>query len=170
MCIRDRLIGYTGEMGTTQYMRRVKTDEIDKLAMLWHSFLSVNESFTGGTYNRFNKIMFDWHVPAGAAVALGNYSFAQPTGWFNDAMNYRGLLQRGTWGTLHEIGHTHATAYGNIWGFATGREGEVRNNALTLLAYIMFCDVGTTIRSGGGAEHGAYANPYNVLTLSLIHI
>ena len=161
------LIGYTGEMGTTQYMRRVKTDEIDKLAMLWHSFLSVNESFTGGTYNRFNKIMFDWHVPAGAAVALGNYSFAQPTGWFNDAMNYRGLLQRGTWGTLHEIGHTHATAYGNIWGFATGREGEVRNNALTLLAYIMFCDVGTTIRSGGGAEHGAYANPYNVLTETL---
>lgn len=162
-----QLIGYTGEMGTTQYMRQVKKEEIDKLAMLWHSFLSVNESFTGGTYNRFNKIMFDWHVPAGAAVALGNYSFAQPTSWFNDAMNYRGLLARGTWGTLHEIGHTHATSYGTVWGFATGREGEVRNNALILLSYIMFCDVGTTIRNGGGAEHGAYANPYNVLSETL---
>ncbi|MDE6505456.1 MAG: M60 family metallopeptidase [Clostridia bacterium] len=162
-----QLIGYTGEMGTSQYMRKVKTEEIDKLAMLWHSFLSVNESFTGGTYNRFNKIMFDWHVPAGAAVALGNYSFAQPTGWFDGAMNYRGLLQSGTWGTLHEIGHNHSASYGTVWGFATGREGEVRNNALTLLAYIMFCDVGTTIRNGGGAEHGMYANPYNVLTETL---
>lgn len=159
-----QLIGPTGEMGTTKFMRQVKTDEIDKLAMLWHSFLSVNESFTGGTYNRFNKIMFDWHVPAGAAVALGNYSFAQPTGWFNDATNYRGLLKSGTWGTLHEIGHNHSSSYGAVWGFGCGQEGEVRNNALNLLAYIMLCDVGTTIRNGGGAEHGEYANPYRVLT------
>ncbi len=159
-----QLIGPTGEMDTTNYMRSVKTDEIDKLAMLWHSFLSVNESFTGGTYNRFNKIMFDWHVPAGDAVALGNYSFAQLTGWFKDAMNYRRLLSHGTWGTLHEIGHNHSSAYGTVWGFGDGKEGEVRNNALTLLSYIMFCDVGTTVRSGTTPEHGEYANPYRVLT------
>lgn len=157
------LIGPTGEMGTTNYMRQVKTEEIDKLAMLWHSFISVNESFTGGIYNRFNKIMFDWHVPAGAAVALGNYSFAQPIPWFNDAMNYRNLLKKGTWGTLHEIGHNHSTAYGNVWGFGSKQEGEVRNNALTLLAYIKLCDVGTTIRNGEDAEHGDYANPYSTL-------
>ncbi len=144
-----------------------KTDEIDKLAMLWHSFLSVNESFTGGPYNRFNKVMFDQHVPAGAAVSLGNYSFAHPTGWFNGAMNYRGLLRGGTWGILHEIGHNHAASYGTIWGFAGSQEGEVRNNALILLNYIMFCDIGTTIRSGGGAEHGMYANPYSTLSETL---
>ncbi len=159
-----QLIGPTGEMGTTNFMRQVKTDEIDKLAMLWHSFYSVNESFTGGTYNRFNKTMFDWHVPAGAAVALGNYSFAHPTDWFNGAMNYRGLLSSGTWGILHEIGHNHASSYGTVWGFGCGQEGEVRNNALILLSYITLCDVGTTIRNGGGAEHGEYANPYRVLT------
>ncbi len=162
-----QLIGPTGEMGTTSYMRQVKTDEIDKLAMLWHSFLSVNESFTGGPYNRFNKVMFDQHVPAGAAVSLGNYSFAHPTGWFNGAMNYRGLLRGGTWGILHEIGHNHAASYGTIWGFAGSQEGEVRNNALILLNYIMFCDIGTTIRSGGGAEHGEYANPYSTLSETL---
>ncbi len=158
-----QLIGPTGEMGTSGYMRQVKTDEIDKLAMLWHSFLSVNESFTGGTYNRFNKVMFDEHVPAGAAVSLGNYSFAHPTSWFQGAMNYRGLLSSGTWGILHEIGHNHGAAYGSIWGFGAGREGEVRNNALTLLSYIMFCDIGTTVRMGGSPEHGEYANPYSVL-------
>ncbi len=162
-----QLLGPTGEAGTTSYMRQVKTDEIDKLAMLWHSFFSVNESFTGGVYNRYNKVMFDWHVPAGAAVALGGHTYACPTSWFNGAMNYRGLLKAGTWGVLHEIGHNHGGAYGSIWGFGAGREGEVRNNALTLLAYIISCDVGTTIRNGGDAEHGAYANPYSVLTETL---
>lgn len=162
-----QLLGPTGEMDTTSYMRRVKKDEIDKLAMLWHSFFAVNESFTGGIYNRYNKVMFDWHVPAGAAVALGGHTYACPTGWFNDAMNYRGLLEKGTWGTLHEVGHNHGAAYGSVWGFGTAREGEVRNNALTVLAYIISCDIGTTIRSGGFVEHGEYANPYSVLTETL---
>lgn len=161
------LIGPTGEMGGNFYMRQVKTEEIDKLAMLWHSFLTVNESFTGGIYNRFNKVMFDWHVPAGAAVALGGHTYACPTGWYNGAMNYRGLLASGTWGILHEVGHNHASSYGTVWGFQGGQEGEVRNNALNLLSYITLCDIGTTIRSGGGAEHGAYANPYNTLTETL---
>ena len=162
-----QLVGPTGETGSSLYMRQVKKDEVDKLAMLWHSFYSVDESFTGGVYNRFNKTMFDWHVPAGAAVALGNYSFAHPTGWFNGAMNYRGLLRSGTWGILHEVGHNHSSAYGTVWGFGCGQEGEVRNNALTLLAYISLCDVGTTVRNGGGAEHGGYANPYSTLSETL---
>lgn len=159
------LTGPTGELGNSYCanMRNVTKDEIDKLATLWHSFLSVDESFTGGTYNRFNKVNFDWHVPAGAAVSLGGYTFAHPTGWFSGAMNYQGLLRSGAWGILHEIGHNHASAYGVTWGFGTGQEGEVRNNALTLLAYIMSCDIGTTIRMGGSAEHGGYANPYSTL-------
>ena len=162
-----QLLGYTGEMGTTGYMRQIKKEEVDKLAMLWHTFFSVNESYTGGVYNRYNKVMFDWHVPAGAAVALGGYTFACPTGWFDNATNYRGLLATGQWGILHEVGHNHSSAYGGIWGFGTGRESEVRNNALTLLSYITSCDVGTTIRNGGKAEHGMYANPYNTLAETL---
>lgn len=162
-----QLLGPTGVTGTNSYMRRIKKDEVDKLAMLWHSFFSVNESFTGGFYNRYNKVMFDWHVPSGAAVSLGGHTYACPTDWFDGAMNYRGLLAGGTWGILHEVGHEHGSAYGSIWGFGTEREGEVRNNALTLLSYIICCDVGTTIRNGGGAEHGAYANPYSVLTETL---
>lgn len=162
-----QLVSPTGQMNTTTYMRGVKTEEIDKLAMLWHSFYAVNESFTGGTYNRNNIVKFDQHVPAGAAVALGGYVYACPTSWFGGAMDYQGLLKRGTWGTLHEIGHNHGGSYGTIWGFGADREGEVRNNALTLLSYIMFCDVGTTIRSGGSAEHGAYANPYSTLSETL---
>lgn len=162
-----QLIGPTGVMGTTQYMRQIKKDEVDKLAMLWHSFFSVNESFTGGVYNRYNKVMFDWHVPAGAAVALGGHTYACPTSWFNNATNYRGLLRTGQWGILHEVGHNHGAAYGVIWGFGAGRDGEVRNNALTLLSYISSCDIGTHIRSGGEAEHGEYANPYSVLTETL---
>ena len=162
-----QLIGPVGEKGSTWTMRCIKKEEIDKLAMLWHSFLSVNESFTGGTYNRFNKIMFDEHVPAGAAVALGNYSFAHPTSMFVQCTNYQFLLNSGTWGPLHEIGHNHASAYGTGWGFCSGQEGEVRNNALTLLSYIQFLDVGTNVRNGGSAEHGMYADPYKVILETL---
>lgn len=162
-----QLIGPTGETGTKKYMRAIKTDEADKLAMLWHSFFSVNESFTGGTYNRPNRVQFDWHVPAGAAVALGGYVYACPTDWFNTATNYRALLRGGTWGTLHEIGHNHASSYGTFWGFGDGKESEVHNNALTVLGYIMFCDTGTTMRHGGGVEHGFAANPYTSLESNL---
>ncbi len=158
-----QLIGPTGEMDTTKNIRGIKKDEVDKLAMLWHSFFAVNESFTGGTYNRGNLVKFDQHVPAGAAVALGGYVYACPTGWYSDATNYRRLLTHGTWGTLHEIGHNHGGSYGSIWGFGGNQEGEVRNNALNLLCYIMFCDLGTTVRSGTTPEHGEYANPYRVL-------
>ncbi len=165
-----QLVSPTGTSGTSTYMRGVKKEEIDKLAMLWHSFFSVNESFTGGTYNRNNIVKFDKHVPAGAAVALGGYVYACPTDWFGGAMNYRGLLNSGTWGILHEIGHNHGGAYGSIWGFGAGREGEVRNNALTLLSYIKFCDVGTYVRNGGRAEHGEYADPFKVLTETLNYL
>lgn len=164
-----QLIGPTGEMGKNVYIRRIKTDEVDKLAMLWHSFFSVNESFTGGTYNRPNQVLFDWHVPAGAAVALGGYVYACPTGWYNDVTNYRGLLERGSWGILHEIGHNHASSYGTFWGFGDGKEGEVHNNALTTLAYIMFCDIGTMRDANGNvpAEHGFVAHPYSSLRASI---
>ena len=171
-----QLIGPADEAGKNLYyrwnavnsLRQIKTEEIDKLAMLWHSFFSVNESFTGGIYNRYNKVMFDWHVPAGAAVALGGHTYACPTEWFNGAMSYRGLLAGGTWGVLHEVGHNHGAAYGSIWGFGAGRDGEVRNNALNLLSYIISCDIGTTVRNKtGDTEHGEYANPYNVLAETL---
>lgn len=156
-------------IGAARYMRDIKTEEIDKLAMLWHSFFSVNESFTGGTYNRNNLVKFDQHVPAGAAVALGGYVYACPTGWFADVCNYRGLLTRGTWGILHEVGHNHGSSYGTVWGFGGAQEGEVRNNALITLSYLMFCDIGTTINANGdiGAEHGFVAHGYSSLKQTL---
>ena len=164
-----QLIGPTGAMGTKAYLRQIKTEEADKLAMLWHSFFSVNESFTGGTYNRPNTVLFDQHVPAGAAVALGGYVYACPTGWYNTATNYRALLTGGQWGILHEIGHNHASSYGTFWGFGDGKESEVHNNALTTLAYIMFCDLGTMRDANGNipAEHGFVAHPYSSLRASI---
>lgn len=156
-------------VGESKYIRTIPTDEVDKLAMLWHSFFAVNESFTGGAYNRGNVVMFETHVPAGAAVALGNYTYACPSDWYADVTNYRKLLRSGSWGILHEVGHSHHTAYGQVWGFGGGQEGEVRNNALTTLAYILFCDIGTTRNETGGisAEHGFVAHPYSNLQYAL---
>lgn len=156
-------------IGESKYLRDTKTDEIDKLAMLWHSFFSVNESFTGGTYNRNNLVLFDQHVPAGAAVALGGMVYACPSGWYDRATDYRGLLQGGQWGILHEVGHSHGNSYGTVWGFSGNQEGEVRNNALIALSYLKFCDIGTTRDSNGNisAEHGFVAHPYSNLKFTL---
>ncbi len=156
-------------IGPSNYMRSVKAEEIDKLAMLWHSFFSVNETFTGGAYDRKNFVKFDYCVPAGAAVALGNYEYACPSSWYGSAMDYRGLLQSGSWGILHEIGHNHGAAFGSVWGFGEPAEGEVRNNALTCLAYLKILDVGTYRDANGNvsAEHGFVAHPYSNLKYSL---
>lgn len=157
-------------IGKADYMRQnTHPDEVEKLAYLWHSFFAVNESFTGGTYNRPNIVKFDQHVPAGAAVALGGYVYACPTGWFGSATSYRSLLNAGSWGILHEIGHNHGSAHGSVWGMGGGQEGEVRNNALTCLAYLKFCDIGSNINENGGvpAEHGFVAHPYSSLANTL---
>ncbi len=156
-------------IGPSSYMRSVTVEEIDKLAMLWHSFFSINETFTGGTHDRKNFVKFDYCVPAGAAVALGNYEYACPSSWYGAAMNYQGLLKGGTWGILHEIGHNHGAAFGSIWGFGEPAEGEVRNNALTCLAYLKILDIGTYRDANGyiSAEHGFVAHPYSNLKSSL---
>lgn len=135
-------------------------DDIENLALLWHSFFAVNETFTGGPYNANNLVKFDVHVPAGAAVHLGGGVSACPISWYSDALNYERLLKSGSWGVLHEIGHGNGNAYGTIWGLGGSQEGEVRNNALTVLAYINFLDLGTS-RSG---EHGEFANAYRTLS------
>ncbi len=153
-------------IGKASYMRKnTSAAEVEKLAYLWHSFFAVNESFTGGTYNRANRVYFDQHVPAGAAVALGGYVYACPTGWYDSATNYRSLLNYGSWGILHEIGHNHSSAYGSVWGMGEGKEGEVRNNALTCLAYLKFCDIGTWRSEEGhiSAEHGDVGHPYSAM-------
>lgn len=156
-------------IGKASYMRNVATEEIESLAMLWHSFFAINESFTGGTYNRNNVVKFDQHVPAGAAVALGGMVYACPTGWYGSAMNYRSLINSGSWGILHEVGHSHGSAYGTVWGMGGSQEGEVRNNALTVLAYLKLLDIGTTRSESGNisAEHGFVAHPYTNLKKTL---
>ncbi len=152
-------------IGLAEYMRDVKTDEIEKLALLWHSFFTVNESFTGGKYDNFNFVRFDTHVPAGAAVHLGNSVSVCPTEWFDSATNYSTLINRGSWGILHEIAHGHPNSHGIVWGMGANQEGEVRNNAITVLSYLAFCDVGTNRDENGNvnAEHGFVAHPYSTL-------
>ncbi|MCM1042995.1 MAG: M60 family metallopeptidase [Corallococcus sp.] len=156
-------------VGPASAMRKVSSAEIDKLAVLWHSFFCVNETFTGGTYNRNNIVKFDYHVPAGLAVALGGYVYACPMYMFDRAMNYQGLLTGGQWGILHEIGHNHGAAYGTTWGFREPAEGEVRNNALICLAYLEMLDLGSYRDANGniGAEHGFVAHGYSNLKYSL---
>lgn len=136
-----------------------KIEDVRNIALLWHSFFSINENFTGGPYNANNFVRFDIHVPAGAAVYLGNGVSVCPISWYERSLNYNELLKGGLWGVLHEIGHGNASSYGVTWGLGGSQEGEVRNNALIVLAYIKFLDLGTS-RSG---EHGEFAHAYRTL-------
>lgn len=149
-------------IGPSEQMRKV--DDIENLALIWHSFFSVNESYTGGRHDAANFLVFDHHVPAGAAVALGGGVFAHPISMYNNCMNYKKLVTSGAWGPLHELGHGHGNAYGQVWGFNGNQEGEVRNNALIVLCYIKLCNMDPRFNS---IEHGSVTHPQTNLIESL---
>lgn len=149
-------------IGPAEAMRNC--DDIEKLAYFWHSVFAVNTSFNGRPYNYDVTLAFDLHVPAGAAVALSGSFAAQPVGWFTSCMNYRTMTTAGNWGTLHELGHINAQAYGSVWGMKEGKEGEVRNNVLIVLIYTMLCDMDNRVV---GVEHGEYTHPFLTVQKSL---
>lgn len=152
-------------IGPSSAMRN--TDDIEKVAYFWHSVFTVNESFTGKSYN-FNIIMsFDHHVPAGSAVALSESSCAMPKDWLNTCLNYNSITTNGCWGVFHELGHTKDDAYGiDAWGMLNPRnaEGEVTNNLMIILVYTMLCNMDNRV---AWVEHGDMStHPY--LTMNYV--
>ncbi len=141
------------------------TDDILKLAYFWHSVFTVNASFNGRAYNYNITMAYDLHVPAGEAVALNSGFCAQPTYWFPRCMNYYTMTHGGNWGTLHELGHIHANAYGTIWGMREDKEGEVRNNMLIVLIYTMLCNMDNRLERLD--DHGEFTHAYTTLQKSL---
>lgn len=143
-----------------------KTDDILKVAYMWHSNFVVDVSLNGRQYNYGNILKFDRHVPAGAAVALTSTICALPDTWLNICLNFASFKRYGSWGTLHEVGHMHATAFGSVWGMGGSQEGEVRNNALIVLTYAMTGNMDPRV---DGIEHGETAHPYTSVN-KLLHI
>ena len=156
MCTLDTENGQL--VGPASYMRQ--TDDILKVAYMWHSNFAIDVSFNGRAYNYANILKFDRHVPAGSAVALNAYVSAMPDGWLGSCLNFENFKKYGNWGTLHELGHMHDNAYGVTWGMVSNQEGEVRNNVLTVLNYLLTCDMDPRITN---IEHGESMHPFTAL-------
>ncbi len=152
-------------IGPAAAMRQ--TDDILKVAYMWHSNFAINVSLLGRVYNYPNILRYDTYVPAGAAVALSGQDSAMPSSDMYNCLNFANLKARGEWMTFHELGHQHANqgAFGKVYGMEPGVEGEVRNNVLILLNYALTCNINPNQTSG--VEHGEYTHPYNSL-LSVI--
>ena len=159
LCALDVEIGQL--VGPANAMRQ--TDDILKVAYMWHSTFAINVSLLGRSHNYTNLLKYDTFVPAGAAVALSGRDSAMPASDMYNCLNFASLKTYGEWMTLHELGHQHSNqgAFGKVFGMETGVEGEVRNNAMILYNYALTCNINPNQTSG--VEHGEFTHPYNSL-------
>lgn len=133
-------------------------DNIYKAAVLWEkiSIVSTIRNKQGIVF------LYDPFVAAGAAVAFpGQKSVNCPASWMNGSLNYDGFVRSGSWGNAHEYNH-------NFQGYGCGDDGEVTNNALTLVEYTLFTNISSSrqIGSYGGAGLGGW-NSYTSATWAL---
>lgn len=151
-------------IGPADAMRN--TDDIEKLAYFWHSVFTIMESFNGKSFSYNCTLSFDYHVPAGAAVALSADRAAMPAGCFPVCMNYSRITTEGNWGTFHELGHIQDDPYGSsTFGMHANGEGEVTNNTMIVMIYTMLCNMDHRIVS---VEHGDVStHPYLILDYEL---
>lgn len=154
-CVLDVEVGQL--MGLASSMRN--TDDIEKVAYMWHSIFTLNTTLMGRAHNYGVVLKFDIFVPAGAAVALSGHDAAHPAGWLNRCLRYDEFMNYGNWGVLHELGHTQHTAHGRGWGMGGSQEGEVVNNVLSVLFYTMLCDMDAR----SNVEHGDTVHPYSAV-------
>ncbi len=145
-------------IGPSIYIRQ--TDDIEKVAYLWHSIFSLNVSLMGRSYKYGVVLKFDIFVPSGAAVALSGNDAAHPAGWMAQCLKYNNFITTGSWGVLHELGHTQHMAHGKAWGMGGSQEGEVMNNVLGVLGYTMFCNIDVYHYT---VEHEDAIHPYYAL-------
>ncbi|MDE7165032.1 MAG: M60 family metallopeptidase [Clostridiales bacterium] len=120
-------------------------DNIYKAAELWEkiSIVSTRRNRQGIVF------IYDPFVAAGAAVAFpGQMSVNCPTGWMSGSLNYDAFVRSGSWGNVHEYNHNFQG-----YGCGGGADGEVTNNALSLVEYSLFTEISAArqIGSYGGS-------------------
>ena len=91
-------------------------------------------------------IIGDCYIAAGAAFANpGRNGVVCPPNWLAEALNYNNFVNSGCWGTMHEYNH--------CWqGYGVANNGEVSNNATTLVSYSLYTRIsaGRTAATGWG--------------------
>ncbi len=116
-------------------------NNIYKAAVLWEKIALVSTQ----RVKQGIVFIYDPFVAAGAAVAFpGQMSVNCPADWMNGSLNYDAFVRSGSWGNVHEYNH-------NFQGYGCGgADGEVTNNAISLVEYSLFTEV------SGSRNIGAY--------------
>lgn len=136
------------------------SDNIIGSLELWHKMSSLS------TYamNKLGNTMpithyYDSYVPAGAAVAYVGANFSiLPLGWGTNSLNYEMQMSGGNWGNFHEFNHHYQSGATGKWGL--NNPGEVTNNVLTVMSYLLYTDIAST-RSETVAP-GNFSSGWNV--------
>ena len=99
-------------------------------------------------------VIGDCYIAAGAAFANpGRNGVVCPPSWLAEALNYNHFVNSGCWGTMHEYNH--------CWqGYGVANNGEVSNNATTLVSYSLY----TRISAGRTAAVGWAGGDWNRFT------
>lgn len=131
--------GPKSSAGNTSY------DNIYNAAVLWEkiSLVSTQRSKQGIVF------IYDTFVAAGAAVAFpGQRAVNCPDSWMSNSLNYNSFVNGGAWGNAHEYNH-------NFQGYGcNGNDGEVTNNAISLVEYSLFTNISSHRQMGGYGGSG----------------
>lgn len=117
--------------GPRSQIEDLSFDDLYKAGRFWEQVSSVTT--TGSSQGIV--FLYEPFVAAGAAVAFpGRSSVNCPTGWMRSSLDYKSMVESGSWGNLHEYHH-------NFQGYGVGEGGEVTNNGMTLVSYAEFTQI-----------------------------
>lgn len=131
----------------SKFIRKKTAGEMRRVAEFWDKAAQLSNTVANGYYRNIRHVVsmvFDTYVPAGAAVAFVGADFCVlPTDWGGNAVNYETIMVSGAWGCLHEFNHHHQ-------GWGAGNGGEVTNNVINAMTYILYTNIGAMRTETGG--------------------
>lgn len=148
-------------------IRDKSAKQMQEISEFWYKAMCLSNKVSNGNWFKDHPVtmLFDTYIPAGAAVAIvGADCCMLPINWAKSAMNYDSIYKSGAWGTLHEFNHHHQG-----WGADAG--GEVTNNVINALTYMLYTDIAASRTENGGLTgwnwvSDAFSSLNNVLNLS----
>ena len=139
-------------------------EELYRAAVLWENIARVSAQAPSSSPSGCGiDFLYDCFVAAGAAVAFPAQSTSVncPDGWMTDALDYEKFVTSGNWGNIHEFNHHFQTG----WGLTN--DGEVSNNALSLVSYSLYTKISSARREGTSNEGLDGWNRYTSASWSL---
>ncbi len=133
--IYDSAIRFTTGKWGAESLSSMTYENCTDAAVLWDKITQVSRRVgPNGLTSKLAPINFigDCYIAAGAAYANpGRNGVVCPPGWVAGALNYNSFVNGGNWGSMHEFNH--------CWqGYGVANNGEVTNNAVTLVSYSLY--------------------------------